>query len=191
MSHRSRNFASIVYPESAPKNFKSIMEDYHVPTLISPLHDEDRNGDGTLKKPHYHILVLFDGVKTLEQVKEIFDAIGGVGIEIVKNVRSYARYLCHLDSDDKVKYDIDDVISLSGADYQNMINLAKDKYTAIGEMIEYCIDNHITSYATLLLYAKETRQDWFKVLCDNGSLTILSFLKARVWEIEKYERRER
>ncbi len=40
-----------------------------------------------------------------------------------------------------------------------MINLATDKYSAIGEMIEFCIQNDVVSYARLLLFAKENRQD--------------------------------
>ena len=81
---------------------------------------------------------------------------------------------------------MNDVISLSGADYNTMISLARDKYTAIGEMIEFCIVNDMVSYAMLLLYAKKNRFDWFKVLCDSGTLTIVQFLKSRSWELEKY-----
>ena len=47
--------------------------------------------------------------------------IGGVGVEPVKSVRAYARYLCHLDSPDKVCYRTEDVLSLSGADYNTMM----------------------------------------------------------------------
>lgn len=38
---RTRNFATIVYPESAPENWKSILENEIVPALISPLHDKE------------------------------------------------------------------------------------------------------------------------------------------------------
>ncbi|MCM1233786.1 MAG: replication protein [Ruminococcus flavefaciens] len=157
--------------------------------LISPLHDKDLNTDETLKKEHYHVMILFDGVKTIEQAKEVFEMIGGVGIEPIKCARAYARYLCHLDSDtsEKFKYNMEDVISCSGADYQSMINLAMDKYSAIGEMIEFCLQNGIVSYAQLLLFAKENRQDWFRVLCDNGTVTMVQFLKSHHWEMTKYK----
>ena len=56
-----------------------------------------------------------------------------------------------------------------------MINLATEKYSAIGEMIEFCLQNGIVSYAQLLLFAKENRNDWFRVLCDNGTLTMVQF----------------
>lgn len=186
MQERTRNFATVVYPESAPENWKSILEEHCVPAFISPIHDRDVDIEGEIKKEHYHVMILFEGCKTKEQAKEIFDSIGGVGVEVIKNTKAYCRYLCHLDNKDKVQYDINDVVSLSGADYNTMIILARDKYTAIGEMIEFCIENDIVSYAMLLLYAKKYRFDWFKVLCDSGTLTMVQFLKSRSWELEKY-----
>lgn len=183
---RTRNWATVVYPESAPENWKSALQEQCIPAFISPLHDNDLNTNGELKKGHFHVMLLFDGVKTQEQVQEIFTLIGGVGIEPVNCVRAYARYLCHLDNPEKAQYDIKDVLSYSGADYSTIISLASDKYSAIGEMIEFCIQNGIDSYAELLMYSKNNRFDWFKVLCDNGTVTIVQFLKSRYWEVHKY-----
>ena len=109
----------------------------------------------------------------VKQGVQVFSVIGGVGIEPIKCARASERYLCHLDNPEKAQYDMEDVISCSGADYQTMINLATDKYSAIGEMIEFCLQNGVVSYAQLLLFAKENRQDWFRVLCDNGTLTMV------------------
>lgn len=186
MQNRTRNFATVVYPESAPDNWKGILEEQCIPAFISPLHNKDLDAEGNLKKEHYHVMIFFEGCKTRDQAKEIFDSIGGVGVETVKNSKAYARYLCHIDNKEKEQYDINDVISLSGADYITMITLSRDKYTAIGEMIEFCIANDMVSYAMLLLYAKKNRFDWFKVLCDSGTVTIVQFLKSRSWEMEKY-----
>ena len=185
---RTRNYASVVYPESAPADWKIKLQEQCVPAFVSPLHDRDRNADGTLKKPHFHVMLLFDGVKTKQQAEEVFSVIGGVGAEPLKCARAYARYLCHLDNPDKARYDINDVLECSGADYNAMISLAADKYTAIGEIVEFCIQNSVDSYAQLLLYAKNNREDWFRVLCDSGTLTIVQFLKSRSWEMHRYER---
>ena len=46
-------------------------------------------------------MIMYDGKKSIEQAKENFDKIGGVGCEIVNSTRGYARYLCHLDNPDK------------------------------------------------------------------------------------------
>ena len=92
---RSRNFATVVYPESAPNDWQEILSSHFVPSFVSPLHDKDKNPTGEDKKPHYHVVVMFEGKKSDEQVKEVFDSIGGVGLEKVQSIRGYARYLCH------------------------------------------------------------------------------------------------
>lgn len=79
---RTRNYATVVYPESAPIDWIRLLQEQCVPALISPLHDKDLNTDGTLKKEHFHVMILFDGVKTSEQAQEVFSVIGGVGIEL-------------------------------------------------------------------------------------------------------------
>ncbi|MDU2191324.1 MAG: Rep family protein, partial [Klebsiella pneumoniae] len=38
---RTRNFTTIVYPESAPENWLEILQQLFVPALVSPLHDKD------------------------------------------------------------------------------------------------------------------------------------------------------
>ena len=109
-----------------------------MPSFISPLHDKDTNPTGEPKKPHYHVLIMYDSVKTSEQAKELFALIGGVGCEVVQSIRGYARYLCHLDNPEKFQYNIDDVKSLCGADYVGTIGLAIDKLKALDEMMEFC-----------------------------------------------------
>ena len=152
---RTRNWGTLVYPESAPENWRDILEEIHVPALVSPLHDMDLTKEGELKKEHYHVMLMFEGVKTDEQVKELFSQIGGVGVEKINSAKLYARYLCHLDNPDKAQYNPDDVLYFSGADYDSMMHLASDKYKAISEMIDFCIENGIDSFATLIVYAKK------------------------------------
>lgn len=178
---RTRNFATVVYPESAPENWFSLLGELKVPCFVSPLHDQDNNPDGEVKKAHYHVLFAFDGVKTNEQVQALIDTFGGVGCEKVTSMRGYARYLCHLDNPEKAQYNIEDVRCLGGADYITSIGLPTDKYKAIGEMIDWCEENNIMSYSQLLVYARIERFDWFRVLCDSGTMVIKEFLKSRKW----------
>lgn len=178
---RGRNFATVVYPDSAPENWLEILAEQFIPVFVSPLHDKDLNPDGTCKKAHYHVLFMFDGKKSLDQVKAVISAFGGVGCESVQSIRGYARYLCHLDNPEKAQYSPDDVRAFCGADYTATIGLVTDKYKAIREMIAFCEDNQMFSYADLLLYCSEERSDWFRVLCDNGTIVIKEYLKSRTW----------
>lgn len=178
---RTRNYATVVYPESAPDDWQEILSQQFVPAFISPLHDKDKNPTGEAKKSHYHVLIMFEGVKTKDQAMDIFSKIGGVGCEVVQSVRGYSRYLCHLDNPEKAQYNQDDVRSLCGADYPGTIGLVIDKYKAIGEMIDYCKAENLYSYSELLEYCRENRFDWFRVLCDNGTVVMKEYLKSRAW----------
>lgn len=181
-SGRTRNYATVVYPESAPEDWMSLLADQCVPAFISPLHDQDKNPDGEDKKPHYHVMIMFEGVKSQEQAQAVFDIIGGVGCEIVQSLRGYARYLCHLDNPEKHQYDPEEVRSCSGADYMASIGLPTDKYKAVGEMIDFCEDNDVHSYAQLLVWARQNRYDWFRVLCDSATMVMKEYLKSRTWD---------
>lgn len=182
---RTRNFATVVYPDSAPVNWIELLSQQFVPCLISPLHDKDLNVDGEDKKAHWHVILMFDSVKTLEQAKSVFEIIGGVGCEKVNSLRGYARYLCHLDNPEKFQYDQSEVKALCGADFSAIIGLATDKYKAIGEMIDFCKENSVVSYSELLEYARIERFDWFRVLCDNGTVVMKEYLKSKSWTMGK------
>lgn len=176
---RARVWASVVYPESAPENWKELLRDAKVPAFVSPLHDKDKENN-ILKKPHHHIMILNTSVKTREQMKEFFSKISGVGAEEVMSTRSYARYLVHIDNPEKAQYRIEDVEEYGGADYASTISMTSDRYTAISEMITYCNEQGIISYADLLMYAKDNREDWFRCLVDN-SVAMVNFLKSKHW----------
>ena len=180
---RGRNFATIVYPESAPEDWVTRLCSYHVECIISPLHDRDvkDDGSGEIKKEHYHVMLMFPGNKSHDQLQTIFADIGGVGCERVESVRSMARYFCHLDEKDHCKpvYATEYAQSYCGADYDALINLPKDRYIAVREMIQYCVDNDVVSYGALLTYAMWHRDDWFRALCDNSSFVMDKFLADR------------
>lgn len=177
---RIRNFGTIVYPESAPPNWLEILEGLKVAAFVSPLHDHDRKENGQPKKPHWHVMFMFDGKKSVKQVRKMFAQIGGVGCELVNSMRGYARYMCHLDSDPekKYRYSIDDVRCFGGSDYADTIGLAKDKYHAIAEMIEYVDKANVRSFSVLLRYASVHRRDWFRVLTDSSTYVVSTYIKS-------------
>lgn len=180
---RVRNFATVVYPESAPDNWQEILSRHCVPAFISPLHDKDVNPTGEPKKPHYHVVLMFEGKKSIAQVTEIFDTINGVGCEVVKSLRGYARYLCHLDNPEKAQYEPSDVRCIA-SDYIGTIGLAIDKYVAIGEMQDFCDKYNVVSFFALARYARSNRPDWHRILCDSGSVYMREYLKSRLWSVQ-------
>lgn len=178
---RTRNYACVVYPESAPLNWIGILSESKVPCFISPLHDRDKNPNDEDKKMHYHVLVMFDSVKTESQAKEFFSTFNGVGCEVVASCRAYARYLCHLDNPEKAQYSIEDVIQYGGADYLSVIGTMSDIQRCIKEMMLFVNDNQIISFHQLLTYAADNRSEWFDALCHHCSYVMREYIKSKFW----------
>lgn len=182
---RTRNFATIVYKESAPDNWLEILQEELVPCLVSPYHDKDINPTGEVKKPHWHVLIMFDGVKSMKQAQAIVDKISGVGCRKINSLRGYARYLCHLDNPEKAQYSENDVIQLCGADFQEIIQLQSDKYKIIEEMCNFCEDHDIFSFYELARYSINHNESWKRALFDNSSFFMKEYLKSRQWTFNK------
>lgn len=179
---RSRNWATIVYPESAPENWKDILGELKMEAFVSPLHSEDVNPDGEIKKEHYHVLLMFPSVKTDKQAAEVFNTFGGVGTEQVASLRGYARYLCHLDNPEKHIYDTKDVLSFGGADYYSVITLVTDKYLVLSEILDFCDENHIVYYSELIRWCRQNKFEWFRALVDGGTYMVKEYLKTAQFE---------
>ena len=170
---KGRIWACIGYEESLSKNWLEMLEQLHIPCYVSPIHDKDD------VKPHYHVLFLFDGQKKQSQVKDIMTSFGGVGCELVQSKTAYLRYLCHLDSEGKTKYNVNDVRSLNGVrSYSDAIeDKTSSRYEILAEMVEYS-RLHRVSYAGLVDFAfKNQRYDWIKVL-DANSRLISEYLRS-------------
>lgn len=188
---RTKFFATIVYPDSAPANWKEIIKETHVPAFISPLHDKDVNPDGQLKKPHYHVMLIFDSNKNFErQVKPIFDRFGGVGREEILSQRGYARYMCHKDNPEKYQYDESEVEEINGACYAVTITLPTDEIGAVEAMIDFIENNDIYSFRKLFMWCKDNQKDWFRLLASSKTYIIKEYLKSRYWDLENEDKVE-
>ncbi len=187
VDNRSRLFAFLIYPDSdnTPEDWKEILKNQHVPCFISPLHIDGYDPEGLGNKPHYHIMVIFEGNKSVEQVKEIRDPLGGVGLEVIKSKISYARYLCHLDEDDKIHYDPNDVIQFGGTDYLSLIMSDNDLDATFCEIEEFIEKFNVMSFYCLTRYCSKYRKDWAKVLRHSGAVYFREVLKSRDWSIQK------
>jgi len=181
----ARSFATVLYPDdSAPENWLDIISTLKTSVFVSPLHDKDINPTGEPKKPHVHVLLHFEGKKNVEQVRHIVETFGGVGVEVVASLRGYARYLCHLDNPEKAQYDISEVRCFGGANYHSVCSLPTDRFKAIKEMRDFCVENNIYAYCDLFDYAMSEREDWFVILCESGTYVIKEYLKSRQWKKE-------
>jgi len=186
---RTRNWTFIVYPESAPTNWRDTLDTEHIQWIESPLHDKDLNADGEAKKPHWHILVLFAGKKSYEQVKELTDSLNSPIPQKTASAKGMVRYMAHMDNPEKVQYSQSDIIGHGGVDVAEYLKpSSSSRYQLIGEMIDYVKEQNITEMKDLLYYARNERfDDWFPLLCDNSAYIMNSLIKSNRHSVQSPE----
>ena len=72
---KKRYWAMILYPESAPDNWKDKLVESGIQCAVSPLHDKDKNADNTPKKAHYHIILCYEGPTTFKNVNSLCESL--------------------------------------------------------------------------------------------------------------------
>lgn len=170
----ARIWACIIYIEHLTiDEIIAKIESLHVECYLSPLHTD-------AEKDHYHAVFLFDGQKTQAVFKDLVKDFG-VGAEKVNSKGAYLRYLCHLNTDDKPTYNVNEVKALNGAKpYLEAIEDSTSKYTLVGEMVDYISDKHC-SFAGLVDYSRANRQDWFRVLVDSNSRLLGEYIRSKCY----------
>lgn len=185
---RSTNWATVVYPESAPENWLDVLRDMLIPCFVSPLHDNDYNADGEAKKPHYHVQFCFDSnaKKSREQIKEITDKIGGVGQEKIASRSGYCRYLIHRDNPDKAQYSYNDILCIGNVDLERTFGSQYNKHECIREMMLFVHEHNVYYFSDLVDYSASNRpDDWFKILCDNSAYIMDKYIKSYKHSVEQ------
>src|SRR5699024_12672019 len=114
----------------------------------------------TLKKAHYHVLFMFDGVKSYNQVKSIADSVNAPIPQIVGSATGLTRYMLHLDNPDKAQYDSSDFQAFNGAEITQLLKpISADRHSMIADMLQFIDDNQIIVFEDIRTYLKYTNLD--------------------------------
>lgn len=177
---RVRNWTFVVYPESAPENWREIISELRTPWIESPLHDKDVNADGEIKKPHWHVMMMFPGNKSFNQIESLTKKLNAPAPQKVANAKGMVRYFAHMDNPEKYQYSKSDIVAHCGAVLSELLEVTKtERYTLIREMMEFVNENGIIEMKDLLDYAMHEKfDDWFPLLCDNSAYIMDSYIKS-------------
>lgn len=168
--HKKRNWATVVYPESAPENWIELLTLSGVQSAISPLHDKDINPDEkTPKKPHWHVLMVYPGPKSLSSMKSFCATFGGVQPVALEAVRGYYRYLTHKDDPEKAQYREEDITTLNGFSILDWVELTRSEISKIKNELRLLIKQlDLVEYADFVDYVAENRTpEESEVACNN------------------------
>lgn len=179
-SNRTRNWTVFQYDDSAPENWRDLLDEKHIEWIESPLHDQDLNADGTKKKPHRHLLLMFGGVKSYEQVLEFIEFLNCPIPQRCHNAKALVRYMAHLDNPEKAQYKTSDIKGHGGVDIAEMLRpSSSERYALIREMGSFIKDHGITEFQDIFDYAMANRfDDWFPLLCDSSAFVINQYIKS-------------
>ena len=143
---KSRYWAFVLYPESAPADWIDQLILTGLRFAVSPLHDKDLDPTGNPKKAHYHVMLCWDGPTTFNSAKRFTDSLfQPIPIPLV-SPNGYYRYFIHKDNPDKYQYDEKDIKSYNGFDISVYFS-SSDIQDAINLLSDLIIDSKITEYS--------------------------------------------
>lgn len=158
---KKRSWAFVLYPESAPKDWREQLKQSGIRCAVSPLHDKDVNPTGELKKAHYHIILTYDGPTTYSNVKALTNGkLGQTVPQPLEQIRGYYRYLTHEDNPEKIQYSKTDIETLNGFSIHDYVEMTKSEVDKrIREIIDLICDTGITEYSDLILILKDSGEE--------------------------------
>lgn len=159
---KKRNWAFVLYEESAPKDWIELLKLKGLTFAVSPYHDKDVNPTGEPKKPHYHIILCFPGPTTNKTVDDI--VVGELkqphAIPL-ESVRGYYRYFTHKDNPEKYQYNETDIQHYNGFDPTDVLN-SFEVFIYLKAIQMIINENDINEYADLMdfLLCSDLMEEW-------------------------------
>lgn len=181
---KKRNWGAVVYPESAPKDWKEILKLKGLTFAVSPLHDKDIDPTGENKKPHYHIIICFPGPTTDKTVNDIMKELNQPIAIPLESVKGYYRYFTHKDNPDKYQYNDKDIELFNGFDVTDVLN-SFEVFQALKEIQSLICELSILEYCDLLDYLLQFGyMELWNVACSH-TLFLNTYITSKRHSIEK------
>lgn len=192
--NRSHYWRFLIYPDSAPENWRKILNETLVDIAISPLHQPDEE----VLKPHYHGVVKFDSLKSFKQVKKIItDPLNTVFPLIGNSGRKSYEYLIHVNhpereqfKDAEGNYRWDLIEHMNGATKETFCK-EEEKEDEHINIIMYIQDNNISEMRELTNYCLGNELGWLNLIRKSSTFYNTLLTSNRAWkrEVQEYERR--
>lgn len=164
---KARYFTFLLYPESIPKDWDTLLETIGVPMAISPLHDKDKSivEGQEYKKAHYHVIYVAKNPVTTDSVRfKIKNLLGDQSIAKVQivsqSMENIYLYLTHESKDaiakNKQKYDKKDIKLLNHFDIDRYITLdVEDKDEMLNDVCDLIDEHGLANIRELRRFVKE------------------------------------
>ena len=187
---KKRNWWFVLYPESAPPDWRDRLRATGLPIAISPLHDKDvyDNGEqaGQPKKPHHHVILAYPGPTTYSVVCKLVQGELGQPIpQPLEAIRGGYRYLSHADNPDKYQYDAKDIETLNGFNILDYVDMTAAEAVAMNkELVSLIMELGFADYCDFIEYLLFNGTDVQYEYAISHTLFFTAYLKSR-WQREK------
>lgn len=183
---KKRNWAFILYPESAPSDWREQIQLSGLMGAISPLHDKDKDPTGEPKKPHYHVILVYGSPTTYNNVKSFTDKLNQPIPQALEQVRGYYRYFTHKDNPDKAQYDERDIKTINGFNIADFVEITKSEVEAIKRELHQLIrDLDLTEYQEFMDYVKDNLDKVYYDVASNHTIFFNTYLKSRRYNLNR------
>lgn len=184
---RSNKWAFLLYQESAPENYLDILEEMHIPFVLSPWHDKDVNKEtGEFKKAHKHGALYFDSLKSYSQVSELVTTHLNTPahVEVIMSPKGMYDYFTHAENPEKTLYDINDIESGCGFDLDKFLitNNSDDFLTLVIDTIE---EHNFLEFNSLVHYARTENLKLLSLIMDK------TYFFAKYLDSRRYDKNNR
>ena len=165
---RSNKWAFLIYQESAPENYLDILEEMHIPFVLSPWHDKDVNkATGEFKKAHKHGVLFFESLKSYTQVSELLTEKLHTPshVEVVMSPKGMYDYFIHAENSDKTLYNIDEIESGCGFELEQFL-ITNNNDQFLSTVIDIIEEHNFTEFNNLVRYARIENPSLLNLIID-------------------------
>lgn len=183
---KKRNWAFVLYPESAPKDWREQLQQTGLQCAISPLHDRDVNADNSPKKAHYHVILAYSGPTSFNVVKGLTENLNQPIPQPLEQMRGYYRYLSHKDNPEKAQYDEREIKTINGFDIADYVELTKSEVDRIKLSLQKLIrELGMTEYCHLIDYLADNEMYVEHSVASSNTLFFDRYLQSRRYDMTK------
>lgn len=173
---KKRNWAFVLYPESAPADWREKLQATGLQCAISPLHQFDVDANGEIKKAHYHVIICYSGPTSYNVVKSLTDSLNCPIPQALEQVKGYYRYLTHKDNPEKYQYDERDIETINGFNILDFSDLTRREISTFkSEICGLIRERRFFEYADLINF-----------LLDEGMLVEFDIASSNTLFFDRY-----
>lgn len=156
---KKRNWTFVLYPESAPKDWREQLQKSGIMAAVSPLHDRDLNPTGEVKKAHHHIILVYPGPTTYNAVEKFTKSLNATIPQVLEAVKGMWRYFTHKDNPEKAQYDEAEISTVNGFNISDLVELTRGEVNELklqicklirevdiieySDLVDFLVDNEL------------------------------------------------